>query len=404
MKRTLAVVCFVTLAAACAARPSRLRVYPLVEDPTSTTVWGLVFREPTDRVQLLTPLFDPQEPTGGVALDDNEKYIFSSNAQGVYMCTRLSDHQTIWRRIAPDPLTMPPYFITKESVRAPHDLVVEATQNGRIFAVKAETGEEAWHYDLGGEIWTAPALAEGRLLVLNTRNQLVALDALTGKWLWQYSRDFPVNLTIAGHSGITVQGGHAFVGFSDGFVVSVNLEDGLLAWSRPLTLAGQGFADADATPVLSGGRLFAASVHDGVAALHPGTGEVLWQARIANVTRIAAAHGHVYAASTSGKVLALDAESGKTVWAFSFPPAVVTRPVVYRGYVTVGSRPHGLFVLDAQKGQLVQRFYPGGGIASELVHDRAALAFMSEGSMVYYMRYGERPGVVLGPKRRFQGL
>lgn len=389
---------------ACAGKPSKLRPYPFVNDATSTTVWGLVFSQPTERTQLLTPLFDPQEPTGGVALDTREKLMFTANAQGVYSCTRIADQELVWRATDVDPLTMQPLFVAKESVRAPHDLVIEGTQNGRIFAVHADTGQQVWSYELGGEIASAPTVAEGRLFALNARNQLVALDALTGKWLWQYSRDFPVGLTIAGHSGVTVRGGRAYVGFSDGFVVAVSVEDGLLVWSRPLTLAGQGFSDADATPVLSGGRLFAASVHDGVAALNPDSGEVLWIVRSPNVTRLAAAHGYVYAASTGGKLQAIDAESGRIVWSFAYPAALVSTPIVYRGYVTVATRPHGLFVLDAQKGHLVQRFYPGGGISSELAHDKTGLAFMSEGSMVYYMRYGERPGVMLTAKKRFQGL
>jgi len=388
---------------ACAARPSRLHVYPLVDDATAITVWGFIFSEPTERTQMLTPIFDPQEPSGGVALDTRGKLVFSANAQGVFQATRTSDQATVWRRVENDPLTMQPLFVAKEGIRSPHDLVIEGTQNGRLFAVEADTGKTVWIYEMGGEIAHAPTVAEGRVLALNARNQLIALDALTGKWIWQYSRDFPVGLTIYGHSGITVRNGHAYVGFSDGFVCAVGVEDGLLVWSRPLTLASQGFADADATPVLSGNRLYAASVRDGISALKPDTGEVIWQVRVPNVLRIAAANGYVYAASTT-KVVAVDGETGKTLWSFSYTPAAVATPVVYRGYVTIASRPHGLFVLDAKRGNLVQHFFPGGGISSELAHDKAGLAFMSEGSWVYYLRYGERPNIVLGGKKRFQGL
>jgi outer membrane protein assembly factor BamB len=402
MMRSVLLPLIAVVASACIAKPSKLHVFPLSHDVTQSSVWGLNFTQPTERTQQLTPLFDPQEPTGGVALDTREKFLFTANAQGVYSCIRLSDRSTLWRKVDVDPLTMPPYFVPKETIRSPKDLVIEGTQNGHIFAVDAETGETMWTYDAGGEIAAAPSLAEGRLLALNARNQLVALDALTGKWIWQYSRDFPVGLTIAGHSGITVKNGRAYVGFSDGFVVAVGLEDGLLVWSRPITLASQGFADADATPVLAGGRLYAASVHDGVHAINANTGEVIWQLRIPNVLRIAASRGYVYAVSTT-KLTALDADSGKTVWTFAYPPAIVSTPVVYRGYVTFGARPHGLYVLDAQKGQLVQHFYPGG-VSSEIAHEKGAIAFMSEGSMVYYMRYGEPNGVSIAAKKRFQGL
>src|SRR4029079_7686250 len=111
------------------------------------------------------------------------------------------------------------------------DLVAFGSKNGRVFVVTAERGVPVWSYDLGGELRVQPTVAQGRLLITNARNQLVALDALTGKWLWQYTRDFPVQMTILGHAGVTVRGSIAYVGFSDGFICAVQLEDGLLAWS-----------------------------------------------------------------------------------------------------------------------------------------------------------------------------
>lgn len=382
---------------------SRLHTFRFVEDPTAIVVWGLVFSIPTERTKLLTPLLDPIEANGGVGLDNKEKLLFTANFQGVYQAVRVRDQETEWRRVTVDPLSMPPLFVAKESIRAPEDYVLEGTQNGRIFAVTAAKGEVVWTYEMGGEITEPPSVSEGRVLVMNSRNQLMALDALTGKWLWQYTRDFPVGLTISGHSGVAVKGSKVFVGFSDGFLACVQLEDGLLQWSRPLTLSGQGFADADATPVVIGDRVYAASVHDGVYALRAETGDVIWQTRAANVTRITAQDPTIFALSASGKLTALDIDSGKPRWELKFPTAVVSKPVAHRGYVAFGAKPGGLYVVDAQTGRLVQRYYPGG-VAGEIATKGNSLAFMSEGSVVYYMRYGERHNVLLDAKHRWVGL
>ncbi|MCC6807680.1 MAG: PQQ-binding-like beta-propeller repeat protein [Deltaproteobacteria bacterium] len=387
----------------CAGNPSRLHTFKLVDDPTAIVVWGLVFAHPTERVKLLTPLLEPIEALGGVGLDSKDKVLFTANFQGVYSAVRVRDQETLWRHSGVDPLSMPPTFVSKESVRSPDDLVIFGSQNGRVFAVNAQTGATVWTYEMGGEISEAPTVAEGRLLIMNSRNQLMALDALTGKWLWQYTRDFPVGLTILGHSGVAVKADKVFVGFSDGFLACVQLDDGLLQWSRPLTLSGQGFADADATPIVVGDRVYASSVHDGVYALKADTGDVIWQLRAANVTRLTAQDPTLFALSASGKLQAIDADSGKPRWELKFPTAVVSKPVAHRGYIAFGAKPGGLYVVDVQTGRLVQRFFPGG-VASELAVRGGSLAFMSEGSVIYYMRYGEKHNLLLDAKRRYVGL
>jgi outer membrane protein assembly factor BamB len=402
MRRSVTLAALVVLSSACAQR-SRLHTFRMVTDATVVSVWGLVFSVPTERTKTLTPLLEPVESVGGVGLDNKDKLLFTSNFQGVYTAVRVRDHELQWRKTTIDPLSMPPTFVAKESVNAPEDMVLEGTQNGRIFAVNANTGVAIWVYELGGEITEAPSVADGRVIVMNSRNQLVALDALTGKWLWQYTRDFPVGLTIAGHSGVTIRGNKIFVGFSDGFLACVQLEDGLLEWSRPLTLSGQGFADADATPVVAGNKVFASSVHDGVYALNAETGDVLWQLRTPNVTRMVAQDPTLYALSSSGKLMALDVDTGRARWELKFPTAVVTKPIAYRGYVAFGAKPGGLYVVEAETGRMVQRFFPGG-ISSEIAIKNGAIAFMSEGSMVYYLRYGEKHTLQLDAKHRWVGL
>lgn len=397
-----ALVVSAALASGC-AKKGRLLPYAFVDDLTNVSVWGLVFSEPTERVRQVTPLFEPQEASGGVGLDPQERYLFTANYQGVYSAIRLEDRSVAWRHTTSDPLSMAPLFVAKEQVRAPVDLVLQGTQAGVLFAVQAKTGQTVWSYDVGGEITAVPTVAGGRVIVMNSRNQVMAFDVLTGKWLWQYSRDFPVGMTIAGHSGVTATPSRVFVGFSDGFVVSINIEDGVMQWARPLTLSNTVFADVDTTPVLVGNRLFAASVHDGVHALNAETGEVLWQLRVPNVTRIAASDPYVYAVSTNGRMLAIETESGRTQWEFKFPIGTVTTPVVFGGYVTFGSRPGGLYVLEAQSGRVAQRYFPGA-IGSELAHSRGHLAFLSESSIAYYFRYGAATGVQQTYRARHVGL
>jgi outer membrane protein assembly factor BamB len=111
----------------------------------------------------------------------------------------------------------------------------------------------------------------------------------------------------------------------------------------------------------------------------------------------------LYALSSSGKLMALDVDTGRARWELKFPTAVVTKPIAYRGYVAFGAKPGGLYVVEAETGRMVQRFFPGG-ISSEIAIKNGAIAFMSEGSMVYYLRYGEKHTLQLDAKHRWVGL
>jgi len=85
------------------------------------------------------------------------------------------------------------------------------------------------------------------------------------------------------------------------------------------------------------------------AALDPGTGAVLWQVPTTGqdpaspkfgslaLGQVSAANGVVYAGSTAGDMLALDAESGRTLWTFASGGSVVCGPAIVNGTVYWGS-------------------------------------------------------------------
>ena len=82
----------------------------------------------------------------------------------------------------------------------------------------------AWTADVGGTI-TQPVIAEGRLLVASVDTHTVhALDAGSGKRLWQYTAGGRVDSPPTVHKGLVL------FGCADGWVYCVRLSDGELAW------------------------------------------------------------------------------------------------------------------------------------------------------------------------------
>lgn len=398
--KTLAFVCVIAVVGGCAS----LFGIHHSHKGEQRAVYGVVQVIPTERLNKVTPLLESTSPTGGAAFDSSGKTLFTANFEGIATAYDLRDQSERWRNRSDESLTMTPYYVERGAapgVKVP--LVIEGTQEGKLFALRASDGVQEWNYDFGGELRQPPVLVDGRLLAVSSRNQLGAFDVATGKWLWQYNREFPVNMTVYGHSGVAVKNGIAYVGFSDGFVCGVNLSDGLVKWARPLTLKGQGFSDSDTTPELVGNKVFAASFEDGVYAMRGDTGEVLWQLNFPGVTRLAAHDPYLFAASTNGELWAIDADTGQAVWKFKFPAAEVTKPIVYHGYVIVGTRPGGLYVVQEDSGEPVQSLQVGG-VTGDLSASQGQLVLMSEDSNVYVLRFGAKSSILMGAQHRFVGL
>jgi len=64
--------------------------------------------------------------------------------------------------------------------------VFVAAMPGDVFALDRLDGHTVWRTSVGGEVWAAPAVAEGRVFVGLATGELVALDAATGSELWRY--------------------------------------------------------------------------------------------------------------------------------------------------------------------------------------------------------------------------
>jgi len=239
-----------------------------------------------------------------------------------------------------------------------------------LYALRARTGEELWQYGAGEELVTAPLVAGDILLVASQSETLFAVDRQTGKWKWQYRRDAPPGFTVRGTSNPVVNGDVVYMGFADGFVVALGLQDGAQKWERNLsTSGGLQFLDADATPVLDeAGMLYAASYKDGVVALKADTGELTWNTARPGVVNMLRS-GEVLLTGGDGKVAALHTGTGRELWSLDVAKGVGKKtvsgrpPVLLRGLLVVPTSGPLVFI-DPLKGRAKVAWNPGKGITA----------------------------------------
>lgn len=214
----------------------------------------------------------------------------------------------------------------------------------------------------------------------------------------------PVPLGAVSRTGVTVDGGRAFVGTNDGSVAGVDLADGSLAWQEDLgaplvtaLAASEGLViaalqgDRDTAPVLvaldadsgeerwrheptgaativSAPSVAAGRVHvvftglseSAVVALELSSGEEQWSRRVSSAFDVFAppvvAGGSVYVTDPRGQSRAIDAATGEQRWDFAMNSVVLrTVPALIGDYLLVPASDGELGAIEVESGDLVWR-------------------------------------------------
>ncbi|MBV8148329.1 MAG: PQQ-binding-like beta-propeller repeat protein, partial [Candidatus Eremiobacteraeota bacterium] len=108
------------------------------------------------------------------------------------------------------------------------------------------------------EGYEAPPIVNGRTMIVTTPlDRIYALDAVTGKLLWEYDREIPkVALRTVCcdmvNRGVALYGNDAYLATLDDHVIAFDARDGRIVWDRAVTPPGVGYAMTAAPLVVDG--------------------------------------------------------------------------------------------------------------------------------------------------------
>lgn len=208
-----------------------------------------------------------------------------------------------------------------------------------VYCVNAETGKEVWHFR-GLHVDGSPALEGGRVFVGSGygSHEVFALDAATGKRLWQTRVDLPAfasPLSVGdrvyfglGTGNLTDSGSRPA-----GAMLCCSAEDGRVLWRETFPDAVHG------RPVVLGDQLCFGCRDGSVYCLDRNTGKHVWQQVLGSpvVTTPALRDSRLYVAATGGQVCRLNISTGAIEWNFdvgkhsSMKPMLTSSPWVVAG-------------------------------------------------------------------------
>ncbi|HEU4348017.1 MAG TPA: PQQ-binding-like beta-propeller repeat protein [Actinoplanes sp.] len=262
-----------------------------------------------------------------------------------------------------------------------------------LWALNGRTGATVWSRSIPGTYyWSAAAYDGGRVFVVNFDGVLRAFDGATGVLAWSVQ----LRGQHAFSSPPTAAGGTVYVGGagSGGTLYAVRESDGAVLWTQPVangdhsspavsgtavfvsyacglvygfdraTGARLWFNDGPcegaggATPVLSGGRVYARDFQ-GNEIINAGTGRTIGTFRADPAPAFAGTTGLFL----SGGVLRA-ANGSSTLWTFSGDGGLQTAPIVVGSTVYVGSSTGKVYGLSLAGGAVVWSTNVGSAVSA----------------------------------------
>lgn len=262
-------------------------------------------------------------------------------------------------------------------------VVYFGSNDGRLYALSTDSGEKLWDFKAKYPVMSSPAVANGIVYFGAEDYYIYALDAKQGTKLWDFKTNGCVTSSLAVANGIVYSGSESqFLYTLDSLNGKLRLDfkAGFLGVSSPV-ISGQTVYFSTANGILfavdgnarTWFREHALTPYwtqlwlmgtPGVPAPPPQSG-FLWSRRVGEVATSSPviANDTLYIGSDN-KLLAIDLQSYQDRWEFEVEGRISSTPAVVDTTIYVASENGRLYALDTTTGQKLWDIFLGGKITS----------------------------------------
>jgi len=269
---------------------------------------------------------------------------------------------------------------------------------GVLAALDATSGAEIWRQQLNGTASGTPTVFDGLVYLTAGDDRGVALTADEGRLRWTL-RATPDFTNVLGAPAPAVSGDLAIFAFGSGEVQAVFRRGGLRRWDASargerLGTALGNVGDVTAAPVIANGRVYVGNQSGRLVALNLESGARVWTANEGAEGNIIPVGGSVFVISDLNELLRLNASDGSRIWGVQMQRFVKDRPtrrseiVAHHGPVLAGGRLHVasndgfLRSYDPRSGALMNSVeVPGGATTDPVVAGGVLYVVSSKGEL-----------------------
>lgn len=309
--------------------------------------------------------------------------IYTSSKNGGISATQKTTGKTLWRIDTQAPISAGP--------AATDQVVIVGTRSGDIIAVQASNGKVAWKTQTSSEILAAPVISHNIVLIKSIDGKLSAYSVTDGHALWQYQQPEPT-LILRAASAPVISNEAVYSGFASGNLTKVSLRTGSLLWQQPIAIPEGMFAiqrmiDIDASPVVSGNRVYVATYQGQIAALDLTLGQIVWTHDLSSYTGMAVDNTRVYITDAKSHVWAFNKHTGKLDWEQTqLESRNLSGPALIDNTLVVGDAEGYLHWLNINDGHFVarNRVDLSGILTAPVVDHHVVYVVTKEGQLAAY--------------------
>lgn len=293
--------------------------------------------------------------------------------------------------------SMPPSKVFGGGVAYDDGKVFVTTGFGKVFALDAASGKVLWQTRLDVPIINAPTANGGRVFVCTQDNHFYALAETDGRKLWDH-QGIPESAAVLESTSPAVAGDYVVAPYSSGELFAIRVENGRPAWNDMLTRSGNVTAlseldDIAGRPVIDRDMVFAIS-HSGImAAINLDTGDRAWERDIGGIQTPWVAGDFLYVTTTDGLLLCLERKDGKVKWVHQLQrwqdmdnkedPIVWSGPVLVSNRLILVSSDGYAISISPYTGQLLGRIQiPDGAYIAPVVADDTLYVLTNSAQLV----------------------
>lgn len=193
-----------------------------------------------------------------------------------------------------------------------------ATGFGEILALDPATGAVLWRTKGTSPFHASPSAADGKVFATSNDGELLALTAATGATAWNFQA-IPEPARVLSSPSAAISGEVIISPFASGEIVALLTTNGRRLWADALTRAGNltslgTINDIAGRPVVTDGKVYAASQSGIIAAIDIRTGDRVWERTFASIQTPYVIGDFIYAVSTAGELVCLTRTTGGVRW------------------------------------------------------------------------------------------
>lgn len=245
-----------------------------------------------------------------------------------------------------------------------------------LTVVDAAAGVILWKYKMPDIVKSQAVIYKNILFVTTVGNDLCAIDKATGAILWQ-NDGITETLSVARDVAPIVFGDKVIVGYSSGQLLCLEAVSGKILWE--INISGDsniipGFMpiSLESQPIIEGSNIYLAGGNGKVLKVNLNNGTIEWKKEISDIHSMSKSGNSIFVTTNAMQIAALNDKTGEIVWVTNLletpevkqkffkrkqnkNPMILLSPVVVNDSLFVGASNGKLYKLSPYDGKIADQ-------------------------------------------------